>query len=447
MAAIDTHQPHHHNSTELVLCRYCDLLQELPTLEDGQEAHCARCGHELDARQRESALRPILYALSALFMLLLTNLFPFIGMDAAGSVREMDFLDTSAVLLDEDYPWLALLVWLFIQAIPAFCMSAIIYLKLGMYFRLPALVQVARMLFTLKPWSMVDIFLIGLIVSFVKLLTHFEISLGMSFWAFCLFCVLHLRTFQVIDRHELWSRIAPAPQPIAGKVAGMSGMSQGLKVCSCCTALVPVTEKYCSRCKTRVHQRIPNSVQKTIALLVTASILYIPANTLVMMETVSLGESIHSTIISGIILMWLEGSYPVAIVVLLASVVIPVAKIAVMFWLAYLTTLPLSQRSHHGTWIYPVVDWIGRWSMVDVLVVAILAALVRFDAMVGVYPGAATFVFAAVVIITMFAAISFDPRLLWDPSPAEQQSLLAQQTFLEQSANLKPVEQMEQQRE
>ncbi len=447
MAVIDTHQPHHHNSTELVLCRYCDLLQELPPLEDGQEAHCARCGHELDARQRESALRPILYALSALFMLLLTNLFPFIGMDAAGSVREMDFLDTSAVLLDEDYPWLALLVWLFIQAIPAFCMSAIIYLKLGMYFRLPALVQVARMLFTLKPWSMVDIFLIGLIVSFVKLLTHFEISLGMSFWAFCLFCVLHLRTFQVIDRHELWSRIAPAPQPIAGKVAGMSGMSQGLKVCSCCTALVPVTEKYCSRCKTRVHQRIPNSVQKTIALLVTASILYIPANTLVMMETVSLGESIHSTIISGIILMWLEGSYPVAIVVLLASVVIPVAKIAVMFWLAYLTTLPLSQRSHHGTWIYPVVDWIGRWSMVDVLVVAILAALVRFDAMVGVYPGAATFVFAAVVIITMFAAISFDPRLLWDPSPAEQQSLLTQQSFPEQSANLKPVEQMEQQRE
>lgn len=440
-------QPHNHGSSELVLCRYCDLLQELPQLEDGQEAHCARCGHELDARQRESALRPILYALSALFMLLLTNLFPFIGMDAAGSVREMDFLDTSAVLLDEDYPWLALLVWLFIQAIPAFCMSAIIYLKLGMYFRLPALVQVARMLFTLKPWSMVDIFLIGLIVSFVKLLTHFEISLGMSFWAFCIFCVLHLRTFQVIDRHELWSRIASAPQPIAGKVAGMSGMSQGLKVCSCCTALVPVDEKYCSRCKTRVHQRIPHSVQKTVALLVTAAILYIPANTLVMMETVSLGESIHSTIISGIILMWLEGSYPVAIVVLLASVVIPVAKIVVMFWLAYLTTLPLSERSRHGTWIYPVVDWIGRWSMVDVLVVAILAALVRFDAMVGVYPGAATFVFAAVVIITMFAAISFDPRLLWDPSPTEQQSQLEQLSFPKHTANLQSVAQMEQQRE
>lgn len=420
MSLLSVANPLENNSAELVLCRYCDLLQELPTLADGQEADCQRCGHELDARQKESALRPILYALSALFMLLLTNMFPFIGMDAAGNSREMDFLDTSAVLLDEDYPWLALLVWLFIQAIPAFCMTAIIYLKLGMFYRLPALVQVARMLYTLKPWSMVDIFLIGLIVSFVKLLTHFEISLGMSFWAFCLFCVLHLRTFQVIDRHELWSRIAPAPQPVAGKMAGQTGLSQGLKVCSCCTALVPLEQPYCSRCKTRVHQRIPNSMQKTVALLITATILYIPANTLVMMETVSLGESIYSTIVSGIVLMWLEGSYPVAIVVLLASVVIPIAKIVVMFWLTYLTTLPLSERSKHGTWVYPVVDWIGRWSMVDVLVVAILAALVRFDAMVGVYPGAATFVFAAVVIITMLAAMSFDPRLLWDPSPEEQ---------------------------
>jgi len=419
-----THQPQVATpatpASELVLCRYCDLLQELPQLQDGEEADCQRCGHELDARQRESAIRPILYAISALFMLVLTNLFPFVGMDAAGSHRDMDFLDTSAVLLSENYPWLAILVWLFIQAIPAFCMLAIVYLKLGMYIRLPALVQTARLLYALKPWSMVDIFLIGLIVSFVKLLTHFEISLGMSFWAFCMFCLLHLRTFQVVDRHELWSRIAPAPQPVQGKIAGETGLSQQLKVCNCCTALVELEQPTCSRCGTKVRQRIPASIQKTLALLFTATILYIPANFLPMMETVSLGDSIESTIISGIILMWQDGAYPVAIVVLLASVVIPVLKIAVMFWLCYLTTLPLSERSQHGTWVYPVVDWIGRWSMVDVLVVAILAALVRFDALVGVYPGMGTFVFACVVIITMLAAMSFDPRLLWDPSPTEQ---------------------------
>lgn len=420
LASAEPDKPASAPTEELVLCRFCDLLQTVPTLQDGEAADCQRCGHELDVRQRDSALRPILYALSALFMLLLTNLFPFVGMDAGGSHRDMNFLDASSVLLDENYPWLAVLVWLFIQAIPAFCMTAIIYLKLGMYIRLPGLIFTARLLYMLKPWSMVDIFLMGLIVSFVKLLSHFDISLGMSFWAFCLFCLLHLRTFQVVDRHELWSRIAPAPQPVSGKVAGATGLQQQLKACHCCTAIVPFEQPFCSRCGTRVTQRIPHSVQRTLALLITATILYIPANLLPMMETVSLGDSLQSTIIAGIILMWQDGAYPVAIVVLLASIVIPILKIAVMFWLCYLTTLPLAERSQHGNWIYPVVDWIGRWSMVDVLVVAILVALVRFDALVGVYPGLGTFIFACVVIITMLAAMSFDPRLLWDPSPSEQ---------------------------
>lgn len=404
-----------------MLCRGCDLLQTLPPLVEGQRAFCSRCNHELDARQRQGALRPILYAISALFMLLLTNLFPFIGMDAAGAHRDMTFLDTSAVLLDEDYPWLAVLVWLFIQAIPCFCMLAIIYLKLSLYIPLPARVQVARWLYNFKPWSMVDIFLMGLLVSFVKLTTHFEISLGMSFWAFCGFCLLHLRTFQVVDRHELWASVAKAPQPAPLSLAGMTGLAAGLKVCQCCTAMVPLSDARCSRCQSKVRQRIPASIEKTMALLITASVLYVPANTLVMMETVSLGESIQSTIVSGIMLMWQDGAYPVAIIVLLASVIVPIAKILIMLWLCYLTRLSRAERSRFGHWIYPVVDWIGRWSMVDVLVVAILAALVRFDALVGVYPGAATFVFACVVIVTMLAAMSFDPRLLWDPSPTELQ--------------------------
>ncbi|MBY0417105.1 MAG: paraquat-inducible protein A, partial [Pararheinheimera sp.] len=145
-----------------------------------------------------------------------------------------------------------------------------------------------------------------------------------------------------------------------------------------------------------------------------ATLLYIPANLLPIMETVSLGSSIQSTIISGIILMWQDGAYPVAIVILLASVVVPVVKIAVMFWLCYLASHTGHKRQLLSTRVYLLVDWIGRWSMVDVLVVAILAALVRFDLLMGVYPGMGAIIFATVVITTMLAAMSFDPRLLWD---------------------------------
>ena len=357
----------------------------------------------------------MLFAASALFMLLLANLFPFVSMFAAGNSNEMNFFDTSSVLFTEHHQWLAILIWLFIQAIPAACMSAVVYLKLGMLYRLPARTWVARVLYMLKPWSMVDIFLMGLIISFVKLVADADISLGPSFWAFCLFCLLHLRTFQLIDRRELWSKIAPCPPAQVGAIAGKTGLEQQLKLCQVCTALVPVAQPNCSRCHSKVRQRQRDSLQITVALLLAATLLYIPANLLPIMRTVSFGEITDSTIISGLILMWQDGAYPVAIIILVASVLVPVAKILIMFWLCYLARLPVKRRQRYSTQIYRLVDWVGRWSMVDVLVVAIMAALVRFDLLMSVYPGVGAIVFAAVVILTMLAALSFDPRLLWDP--------------------------------
>lgn len=401
-------------STELVLCRHCDLLQHLPLLQEGEQAHCVRCDHRLDVRQPQPILRPVLYAASALFMMLLTNLFPFVSLGVAGNRSEMHFFDTAAVLFNEYHQVLAILVWLFIQAVPAFCMAAVIYLKLGMLYKLPARIWVARVLFMLKPWSMVDIFLMGLLISFVKLVANTDISLGLSFWAFCLFCLLHLRTFQVIDRHEMWSKLAQVPKPTVKAEAGKSGLEQDLKLCQCCTAVITINQSHCPRCHSRVYPRIPASLQKTLALLIAACLLYIPANLLPIMRTVSFGNITDSTIISGFILMWQDREYPVALVILLASVVVPVVKILVMFWLCYLTQLPTKAKSKLTTQIYLLVDWVGRWSMVDVLVVAILATLVRFDLLMSVFPGIGALVFAAVVVITMLAAISFDPRLLWD---------------------------------
>lgn len=408
---------------ELVLCRHCDLMQHIPPLCAGDEAFCLRCGAHLDARHSDPVWRPVLFAGSALFMLLLANLFPFVSMYAAGNSNEMNFFDTSSVLFAEHHQWLALLVWLFIQAVPAACMLAIIYLKLGMIYRLPVRTWVARVLYMLKPWSMVDIFLMGLIISFVKLVADADISLGPSFWAFCLFCLLHLRAFQVIDRRELWARIAPCPAPQVAAHSGKSGLEQNLKLCKVCTAVVPVTQTHCSRCHTKVYLRQRASIQNTLALLIAATILYLPANLMPIMRTVSFGEALDSTIISGLILMWQDGAYPVAIIILLASVIVPVAKILVMFWLCYLTRLPLAARQQYSTQIYRLVDWVGRWSMVDVLVVAIMAALVRFDLLMSVYPGVGALVFATVVILTMLAALSFDPRLLWDPLPKKEKNL------------------------
>ncbi|MGL5792362.1 MAG: paraquat-inducible protein A, partial [Plesiomonas shigelloides] len=142
-------------------------------------------------------MRPALFAISSLIMLLMANLYPFITMQAVGNSNTMLFIQAGTVLFDEHYQLLSLVVLACIQGIPAFCMLLVIYLSIATRFKkLPGKVFFCRLLFMLKPWCMVEIFLIAILVSFVKLVALAEISLDMSFWAFCLFCVLQIRAFQ-----------------------------------------------------------------------------------------------------------------------------------------------------------------------------------------------------------------------------------------------------------
>lgn len=154
-------------------------------------------------------------------------------------------------------------------------------------------------------------------------------------------------------------------------------------------------------------------------------ILYIPANILPIMVTESLGQQTYSTILGGVVLLWNMGSYPVALVIFIASVLVPIVKMLAIGWLCWSVH---THRPHHRrgrTRLYRLTEFIGRWSMVDVFVVAILVALIRMGKLMSVYPGSAALAFAGVVVLTMLSAMSFDPRLLWDNEPTS--SVAAQQ--------------------
>jgi paraquat-inducible protein A len=163
-----------------------------------------------------------------------------------------------------------------------------------------------------------------------------------------------------------------------------------------------------------MHLRKSDSMQRTLALLVTACILYIPANLYPIMYTDQLGSTEASTILGGVILLIDLGSIPVAAVIFIFSIMVPSGKIIAMFYLVWTvekhSTLDARQRSV----MYRVTEFIGKWSMVDVFVVAILAALVHLGGLLVIRPGIAALAFAGVVIVTMVAAESFDPRLIWD---------------------------------
>ena len=187
----------------------------------------------------------------------------------------------------------------------------------------------------------------------------------------------------------------------------------GLALCHSCARVQPVATHRCERCTARLHLRKRDSLERTWALTIGATLLYFPANLLPVLQVLSAVKGDQkSTIISGVIQFWQEGDYPVALIIFTASIMIPVLKILSIVWL--LLTAGHGRRPVGATKLYRVTEFIGRWSMVDVFVVAILVGVVQLGSVMTVHPGEGAVAFAGVVILTMLAAVSFDPRLIWD---------------------------------
>lgn len=188
----------------------------------------------------------------------------------------------------------------------------------------------------------------------------------------------------------------------------------GLASCGTCGRLSPVENHRCPRCDARLHLRKPHSLARTWSYVAAAIAFYAPAMTLPVMDVTGLGGTGKSTILGGVVTFWNDGSYPVAIIIFTASVLIPILKIAALVWLCLAAAGRCSAATSGLALTYHVTELVGRWSMVDVFVVAILVCLVQLGALMTITPGPAALAFAATVIFTMLAAMSFDPRLLWD---------------------------------
>ncbi|MCA9502896.1 MAG: paraquat-inducible protein A [Spirochaetaceae bacterium] len=170
----------------------------------------------------------------------------------------------------------------------------------------------------------------------------------------------------------------------------------------------------CPRCGSDVHRRKPDSLSRTWAFLIAAILCYLPANLYPIMSVTSLGRTQADTILSGVVFLFSHGMWPLAFVVFVASVVVPVLKIVALVGLLASVQRRSRWDPRRRSLVYRVVEAIGRWSMVDVYVVTILAALVHMGKVAAVEAEAGAFFFGAVVVLTLFAAESFDPRLIWD---------------------------------
>lgn len=202
----------------------------------------------------------------------------------------------------------------------------------------------------------------------------------------------------------------------------ISAAAAGLLACHTCGLVsrpsASVAEPSCPRCGAALHPRKPESIQRTWALLIAAYILILPANLLPIMQTGSLFGSQRDTILSGIAFLWSSGSWALALLVFFASIVVPFAKLFALTFLVVSIQRRSAWRSRTRTRLYRLLKFVGRWSMLDIYVVTLLAALVQLQALAYIKAGPGAIAFGAVVVITMFASMTFDPRLIWDHEKA-----------------------------
>jgi paraquat-inducible protein A len=192
----------------------------------------------------------------------------------------------------------------------------------------------------------------------------------------------------------------------------------GLVACETCGLVVRPLDRghagHCPRCGSGLESRRFGAVERTWALLIAAAICYVPANLLPVLETNTLGTTEPDTIMGGVMLLWQTGSWPLALIVLIASVMVPLGKLVALAWLLVSVQKGWKDGRADRTRLYRMVEFIGRWSMLDVFVDTFTVALVQLDPLMSIMPGPGVLFFAAVVVLTMIAAETFDPRQIWD---------------------------------
>jgi paraquat-inducible protein A len=358
------------------------------------------------------------FTLSALILLAVALGSPFMTFDFEGRAQTMT-LFTGVVGLYRDGMWpLALTVLLTTAVFPLARLLGGLYvlLPLRLGWRPPGAPRIFRATRLMAPWAMVEVYLLGAIVAYVKLsdLAHLEIETGVIALIGAILAIAAADA--ALEPHAVWERLRP--QARAPQGAPLDGSR--LLACHACGqicdagAMPPGMALACPRCHASLHARKPGSIGRTWALVLTATILYIPANLLPIMAVIYFGAGEPDTILSGVKALVAADMWPVALLVFFASITVPVLKLCGLVFLLLSVQRGSTWRRRDKTLLYRIVEGVGRWSMVDIFMISILVALVNLGALATIEPRAGALAFAAVVVITMLASMAFDPRLIWD---------------------------------
>ena len=366
----------------LLSCHHCGAVYQRPVLAPGEWAQCERCDHVLETYSVFSPHAWLAVLLAAVVSFALANAYPVATLLISGKAQAASFFDAIVITWESGYPEVAIVAFAAGFLLPVVQLLLLLWvftaLALG---RLPLFFEHAiATIDLLKPWCMVPVFLMGVLVSVVKLVGLASLIPGIGLFATASSAIF-VTALTRLSAHKIrcmahdlglpahWEALPKAPSPAL--------------------------------------------FNRTWALIAAAALLYLPANLLPIMKIDSIAGNSAHTIFGGVIELIGMGSYSIAAVVFIASVVVPLFKLLCLAVLVYLAQQRATHALRTRTHLYEVVEFIGQWSMLDVFVVILLSALGRFGALLTIEPGGGAAAFAGVVILTMLAALGFDPRLAW----------------------------------
>ncbi|MBS0420412.1 MAG: paraquat-inducible protein A [Proteobacteria bacterium] len=387
-------------------------MQLLPPPARGQKAECARCLKVLAGAATGRIGAPLALSVAALLLLVPATIAPLLLVTTHGADREAWLPSTAAAMWNDGFASLGVLIGVFAIALPYAFLGLLIWVLGNLHWQTGWQVGTAfRWAKHLRPWVMIEVFLVGSFVSYSRIKAVSNVTVEVGGWALVAAGIMVLIALIQLDERTVWETLRPQRRdPMRAP------RRDETVACIICDLIVDIGNdgKPCPRCGATLHVRKPASIQRTVAYVVAGYLLYIPANTLPVLTTVQFGRQEHNTILSGVIELVHNDLVPLAVIVFMASIVLPLVKLFGLTWMLLATRLKSSRFLVSRTQLYRTIDTIGRWSNIDIFSVAMLVAVLQFGALTAVHSGPGLVAFAAVVIITMLATAVFDSRLMWD---------------------------------
>ena len=403
-------------------CLDCGQFQMVPAMAAGRVARCVRCNGLLRRTRHDPLGRALALNITGLALLAISCTAHLMRVGTFGMVHSATIF-SGPLGLSQHGVWELALVIIFMTVLaPLLRLTFLVYVLAGLRLaRPPVHLRTAfRWAERIRPWSMIEVYLLAIFVAYTEMPSMVHIEIGVAVYSLIALMFVIVAADAVLDRQAVWEaleRRGILDVPVDHAAVAVRGPVGGAVACGICGLVsLPASggAAYCPRCGGRLEDRKPNSVARTWALVIAAAVLYVPANVFPVLTFIQFGAGAPSTIIGGARELLNDGMWPLALLVFLASIAVPCLKLIGLTLMLLTTRAGTAWQLRERTMLYRIVNTIGRWSMIDIFMESVLIALVQFGAVVTIDPGFGAIAFAGVVILTMFAAEAFDPRLMWD---------------------------------